>query len=44
LPKHHQVAQAEVLEVLPKLPSPVLSLGKANIRRLKNPRKGRSNK
>jgi|GEM_PF-1563704 hypothetical protein len=30
-------AQAEVLEVLPKLPSPVLSLEKANIRRLKNP-------
>jgi len=44
LPKHYQVAQAEVLEVLPKLPSPVLSLGKANSRRLRNPRKGRSNK
>jgi hypothetical protein len=44
LPKHYQVVQAEVLEVLPKLAAPVLSLGKANIRRLKNPRKGRSNK
>jgi hypothetical protein len=34
-------AQTEVLGVLPKLPAPVLSLGKANVRRLKNPRQGR---
>jgi len=41
LPERHVAAQAEVLAVLPKLPAPVLSLGKANVRRLKNPRKGR---
>jgi transposase len=44
LPDRYQAAQMEVLEALPKLPSPVLSLGKPNIRRLRNPRKGRSNK
>ncbi len=44
LPDRYQAAQTEVLEALPKLPSPVLSLGKPNIRRLRNPRKGRSNK
>jgi hypothetical protein len=43
LPEHYQAAQAQVLEALPKLAAPVLSLGKANIRRLKNQRKGRSN-
>jgi hypothetical protein len=43
LPDSYQAAQAEVLEVLPKLPAPVLSLGKPNIRRLRNPRKGRTN-
>lgn len=43
LPGRHPVAQTEVLEALPKLPAPVLSLGKANVRRLRNPRKGRSN-
>jgi hypothetical protein len=37
----YPVAQTEVLAVLPKLPAPVLSLGKANLRRLKNPRQGR---
>jgi len=37
----YPVAQTEVLEALPKLPAPVLSLGKANARRLKNPRQGR---
>jgi hypothetical protein len=41
LPERYVAAQAEVLAVLPKLPAPVLSLGKANVRRLKNPRKGR---
>ena len=35
-------AQAEVLGVLPKLAAPVLSLGKANLRRLTNPRQGPS--
>jgi len=34
-------AQTQVLGVLPKLPAPVLSLGKANVRRLKNLRQGR---
>ena len=43
LPGRHPVAQTEVLEALPKLPAPVLSLGKPNVRRLRNPRKGRSN-
>jgi len=37
----YPLAQTQVLEVLPKLPAPVLSLGKANVRRLKNPRQGR---
>jgi hypothetical protein len=32
----YPVAQTEVLGVLPKLPAPVLSLGKVNARRLKN--------
>jgi len=31
----------EGLEALPKLPAPVSCLGKANTRRLKNPRQGR---
>jgi hypothetical protein len=43
LPGDYPAAQTDVLAALPKLPSPVLSLGKPNIRRLKNPRKGRSN-
>lgn len=34
-------AQTEVLEKLPKLPAPMLSLGKASRNRLKNPRRGR---
>lgn len=34
-------AQAEVLDVLPKIPSPLLSLGKPNVNRLQNSRKGR---
>jgi transposase len=34
-------AQTQVLEVLPKLPAPMLSLGKANSNRLPNPRQGR---
>jgi transposase len=34
-------AQQEVLDVMPKLPAPMLSLGKPNTNRLKNPRKGR---
>jgi hypothetical protein len=38
----YPLAQMEVLEVLPKLAAPVLSLGKANRRRLCNPRQGRS--
>ncbi|MHB1306650.1 MAG: IS1634 family transposase [Limisphaerales bacterium] len=37
----YPAAQTEVLEVLPKLAAPVLSLGKANQRRLSNPRQGR---
>lgn len=37
----YPAAQTEVLAVLPKLPAPVLSLGKANLRRLKNSRQGR---
>jgi transposase len=37
----YPAAQSEVLGVLPKLPAPVLYLGKPNIRRLANPRKGR---
>ena len=38
----YPAAQSEVLGVLPKLAAPVLSLGKANRRRLNNPRQGRS--
>jgi hypothetical protein len=38
----YPAAQTEVLGVLPKLAAPVLSLGKANRRRLRNPRQGRS--
>ena len=34
-------AQTEVLDVLPKIPPPLLSLGKANVNRLPNSRKGR---
>jgi hypothetical protein len=34
-------AQQEVLKVLPRLPAPLLSLGKPNRHRLKNPRQGR---
>lgn len=41
LPASYPAAQTEVLEALPKLKVPVLSLGKANVRRLTNPRKGR---
>ena len=37
----YPVAQTQVLEALPKLPAPLLSLGKADARRLKNPRQGR---
>jgi hypothetical protein len=37
----YPVAQTQVLEALPKLPAPLLSLGKANARRLENPRQGR---
>ncbi len=33
-------AQSEVLAVLPELKAPMLSLGKANTRRLANSRKG----
>jgi len=42
LPERYPEAQRQVLDMLPKLPSPVLSLVKSNIRRLRNPRKGRS--
>lgn len=42
LADRYPAAQTEVLEVLPKLAAPVLSLGKANKRRLRNPRQGRS--
>ena len=38
----YPAAQTEVLGVLPKLVAPVLYLGKANRRRLHNPRQGRS--
>jgi transposase len=41
LPTSYPAAQTEVLEALPKLKPPMLSLGKANARRLTNPRKGR---
>jgi transposase len=41
LPTSYEPAQAEVLDALPKLKPPMLSLRKANVRRLTNPRKGR---
>jgi hypothetical protein len=41
LPTSYPAAQSEVLAVLPKLKPPLLSLEKANKRRLTNPRKGR---
>lgn len=41
LPTSYPAAQTEVLAALPKLKPPLLSLGKANIRRLTNSRKGR---
>jgi hypothetical protein len=41
LPTSYPAAQTEVLEALPKLKPPLLSLRKANTRRLTNPRKGR---
>jgi len=42
LPTSYPRAQSEVLEALPKLKPPLLSLRKPNLRRLTNPRKGRS--
>jgi len=42
LPTSYPRAQSEVLEALPKLKPPMLSLGKPNIRRLRNSRKGRA--
>lgn len=42
LPTSYPAAQTEVLGVLPKIKPPMLSLGKANARRLTNPRKGRA--
>lgn len=41
LPTSYPAAQTEVLQALPKLKAPLLSLGKANARRLSNPRNGR---
>ena len=41
LPTSYPAAQTEVLEALPKLKPPMLSLRKPNVRRLTNPRKGR---
>lgn len=41
LPTSYPQAQSEVLEALPKLKPPMLSLRKPNTRRLTNPRKGR---
>ena len=41
LPTSYPAAQSEVLAVLPKLKPPLLSLEKANKRRLTNPRNGR---
>jgi hypothetical protein len=41
LANSYPAAQTEVLGVLPKLPAPVLSLAKANKKRLRNPRQGR---
>lgn len=37
----YPAAQTEVLGVFPKIPAPLLSLGKTNVNRLRNPRKGR---
>jgi transposase len=42
LPTSYPRAQSEVLEALPHLKPPMLSLRKPNLRRLANPRKGRS--
>ena len=42
LPTSYPRAQSEILEVLPKLKPPMLSLRKPNKRRLTNPRKGRA--
>lgn len=42
LPTSYPQAQSEILEVLPKLKPPMLSLRKPNKRRLTNPRKGRA--
>jgi transposase len=42
LPTSYPQAQSEVLEALPKLRPPMLSLRKPNVRRLTNPRKGRN--
>ena len=42
LAESYPAAQQQVLDVLPKLPAPMLSLGKPNTRRLRNPRNGRS--
>jgi hypothetical protein len=42
LAESYPAAQTEVLGVLPKLAAPVLSLAKANRRRLRNPRQGRA--
>jgi len=41
LPTRYPRAQSEVLEALPHLKPPLLSLRKPNLRRLANPRKGR---
>jgi len=41
LADRYPTAQEDVLQVLPKLPAPLLSLGKANRNRLTNPRQGR---
>lgn len=41
LPTSYPQAQSEVLEALPKLKPPMLSLRKSNVRRLTHPRKGR---
>ncbi len=38
----YPAAQTEVLAALPKLAAPVLSLGKANKRRLRQPHQGRA--
>lgn len=42
LPTTYPRAQSEVLEALPRLKPPMLSLRKPNVRRLRNPRKGRA--